>query len=282
METELENRIAGEANEPRVWVLNLDAEYEMANLTMSASKRADVAKFSRAKFAFLGPRDEIVGRDTITEGLRGLAWCPTPRALRALERVGARLPQSPAFDVLRSVNHRGFAEHLGWPLPDTVLASSVDEAVRAVRRSGRWCAKRPLSAAGHGKRFIDAKGLSVADQHWLEASIRRQGSVLVEPRVQIELEFSTHGYIEPDGACRLGQPLAHHDREPIGARLSIEQRHAVVSEATLVSGALVGTGYFGPFGIDGYLGTLCEESIFVPRSEINARYTMNYPAEIVL
>lgn len=266
---------------PRAWVLNLDAEYELANLTMPASKQADVAKFPRAKFPFLRPQDRIVGRDEVEPGLQGVAWCPTPRALAKLTDVRAHIPKAPSVDTLRHVNHRGFVEQLGWPLPNTTFAVRADDALDALRKPGRWCAKRPLSAAGHGKRFIDGGELSEPDVRWIEASLRRQASLLIEPRIEMQLEFSVHGYLEQGGACRFGRTLSQEDRKPISAQLSNEQQENVASQVARVAEALIGAGYFGPFGIDGYLGSLEGEAIFVPRSEINARYTMNYPIELV-
>lgn len=266
---------------PRAWVLNLDAEYELANLTMPASKQASIAKFARNKFPFLCAEDRVVGREHVERGLQGFAWCPTPHALAELAQVGARLPEAPPVETLRAVNHRGFAEPLGWPLPESSLLDSLDAAIKHLRTPRHWCAKRPLSAAGHGKRFIDGGDLSETDRAWLEATLRRQGSLLIEPRVQVGFEFSVHGQLDIEGTFRVDVPRAQNGGYVLRDELSAEHHFSVVAEACRVARALAAAKYFGPFGVDGYLGKLDGLPVFVPRSEINARYTMNFPADLI-
>lgn len=99
--------------------------------------------------------------------------------------------------------------------------------------------------------------------------------------MEIALEFSIHGYIEQQGAYRVGQTLNQQTRELIESQLSDDQHACVKAEASRVAEALRAAGYFGPFGIDGYVGALEGAPVFVPRSEINARFTMNFPANLV-
>ena len=88
------------------WVLNLDAELELAASHAYRATRA-VAEFVAANRetarALLAPGDVVVdagdrplnGRDRV-----GRAWCPTPNALEILEAAGATPEPSPPLDVL--------------------------------------------------------------------------------------------------------------------------------------------------------------------------------------
>ena len=49
-------------------------------------------------------------------------------------------------------------------------------------------------------------------------------------------------------------------------------------ELSRVAAALGAAGYFGPFGIDGFVYLDGQHVRFNPRCEINARYTMNWLA----
>ncbi|HEY4156920.1 MAG TPA: hypothetical protein VGM29_02440, partial [Polyangiaceae bacterium] len=99
------------------WVLNLDAELELAQTRSSYVPRlkltAQLAEYGRDSRALLGPNDLLVGSAiNHPEGLLGRAWCPTPRALGALSAAGIPPEPHPDVAVLRHVNHRLFAHEL--------------------------------------------------------------------------------------------------------------------------------------------------------------------------
>jgi hypothetical protein len=75
------------------WVLNLDAELELARPGFSyvprAKLTAQLAEYGRASRALLGPADVLIAPgEPCPAGLIGRAWCPTPRALIALAAAG--------------------------------------------------------------------------------------------------------------------------------------------------------------------------------------------------
>ncbi|HEY5961257.1 MAG TPA: hypothetical protein VIV60_32090, partial [Polyangiaceae bacterium] len=66
------------------WVLNLDAELEMAEPSYSAPARvvAQLARYGQGARSLLGPRDLLLDvTKQMALGWAGRAWCPTPRAL---------------------------------------------------------------------------------------------------------------------------------------------------------------------------------------------------------
>src|SRR4051812_48908634 len=106
----------------RVWILNLDADDELGNPSASTSvaTRKRIADLSRRIPNLVPEGDRILGDEDAAgaaAGLLGRAWCPTPRALARLTVAGALVPESPAFEVLRRVNHRAFSANLGATLP---------------------------------------------------------------------------------------------------------------------------------------------------------------------
>ncbi len=86
---------------PLAWVLNLDAEQELElgrTHTPSASTRRAMARAADTFSAQLPPGDVVLDRDpdARARGLAGRCFCPTPSALRRLERAGASLPAVPS------------------------------------------------------------------------------------------------------------------------------------------------------------------------------------------
>ena len=278
--------------ERRAWVLNLDAEHELAArgpYTPAASLRATVA---RARADLIGglvqPDEVVVDEGTEAHGLLGFAWCPTPRALRSLERAGAVLPAAPSLAVLREVNARTFAARLAGGALDKHVVSNAEELEALLARQAprpAWLVRRLFGAAGRGRRRVPPGKPTDDDARWLKAGLR-DGPLVVEPWVEVELEVARHGWIEADGDVRLGAPCVQR----VDARGAwCETRRAQPGELTatecaasdravrIAAEALVGAGYFGPFGVDAfrYRG---EPSGFQPLSEINARFTMGWEA----
>jgi len=129
--------------EPRAWVLNLDAEHELAaagRFTPSAHLRALVRRERRRLLGNLvRPGDVVLDAAELEEersprraaGLAGLAWSPTPNALRVLARAGARVPDAPPIAVLRAVNARPFAATVRAGLEHRAFAKPVATAAEA-------------------------------------------------------------------------------------------------------------------------------------------------------
>ena len=271
------------------WVLNLDAEYELARpdpgYNPSAKLTSQLEQYGAGSRALLGPDDVLVQRGTKAEpGLTGRAWCPTPGAVALLKAAGVTPEPHPAASVLRRVNHRRFAVELGGGLPGQryVEDRATVDALLASREHA-WLLKRPLAFAGRGQ--LRAYGtLSDKEQAWIDSSLR-SGGMIVEPLVTPTLELSLHGFVWQNGAFELGRACV----QEVSARsvfrgvrlagndeLMTAERRALFEQGERVARALSGAGYFGPFGIDAYRYELDKASGFCALGEINARYTMGF------
>lgn len=273
------------------WVLNLDAEEELERPGAHTPSRA-----TRERIAELMPHlRALVGQDAVIvlDGVRvppgtpGLAWCPTPGALRRLAACGARAPDAPPVEVLRRVNHRAFCAELGQPLPGarfvTTMADLAD-TVRGPSPTGAWLVKHPLGFAGRGRLRVPAGPLGAADAAAAARLLERAGGAQVEPLVVRRGDFGLHAFLGRDGAVWVGEPTTQQcdDRGAWrgtvrGADLSPSEARALRTELDRVAAALREARYFGPFGVDAFRHEDARGTIhFNPRGEINARYSMGW------
>ena len=158
------------------WVLNLDAELEMAAPSYCARSRllAQLDRYGRSARALLGPRDVLLdGPDQTARGQTGRAWCPTARALARMAKAGVKPEPHPSLTVLRAVNHRKFATELNLGLFDQRYVEDrvkLDELLSNKERP--WLLKRPLAFAGRGQQRICGQA-DATQSAWIEASLRR-------------------------------------------------------------------------------------------------------------
>ncbi len=275
------------------WVLNLDAELELARgrpgYVPKAKLLAQLAEHGQRSRALLGPHDVLLEGQSSRLGspremLRGRAWCPTPLALERLAELGIEPEPHPPAAVLRRVNHRLFAHALGGGLPTQAYVTSraqLSDVLGDYRRS--WLLKRPLTFAGRGQ--LRAIGpLTDKQWTWVDASLDKDG-LIIEPLVQPRLEVSLHGFVWPAGTHELGRPCVQDVSERgtfRDVRLArpgeLSQREAELLEASAerVARALHGAGYFGPFGIDAHRYRDGATEDFCALGEINARYTLAF------
>ena len=271
------------------WVLNLDAELELAQRISRYVPRVklleQLAEHGQGSRAVLGADDLLLGGPVARlAGYVGRCWCPTPLALEKLRAAGVEPEAHPELDVLRRVNHRLFAHELGGGLPEQRYSTDRASIEALLRRGERaWLLKRPLAFAGRGQmRFYGP--ISDKQWSWLDVSLAQDGLIL-EPLVTPTLEVSVHGFVWPSGRSELGRVCVQQVTERgvfRGVRLaeagelsSTEQR-ALLERAERVAAALHAASYFGPFGIDGYRYEAPGMSGFCALSEINARYTMSF------
>ena len=286
---------------PLAWVLNLDADLELAagagyepRQSVVDAMRAHVGALLHGPGALPGPLDAVVDASTAPgslAGMRGRAFCPTPRALALLRRAGAEPEPHPPSAVLRRVNGRAFASELGPTLPRAAFVSDLARVEAMVRTDpelgDRWRLKRAFGMAGRGQRTVAPGPLGAADLAFVRGALA-EGGLQVEPQVAIEDELAVHGVLEPSGACALGA-LVRQRCDPRGAWLATERIGAptqatlgdfgerVVTEAHRVAVALFAAGYFGPFGVDAFTYRDRGGARWLqPRSEINARYSMGF------
>jgi hypothetical protein len=279
------------------WVLNLDAELELARgrpgYVAPRKLLSQLAEHGRRSAALLGPDDVLLepGKGpahatTKLAGVRGRAWCPTPLALATLAEHGVSPEPHPPASVLRRVNHRLFAHELGGGLPRQSYVKTRSELEARLREGDGarpWLLKRPLTFAGRGQ--LRALGKLTAKQWtWVDASLERDG-LIVEPLVVPRVEVSLHGFVWRDGRSELGRPCTQDVSERgtfRGVRLTepgelVESELSALAErAERVARALFDAGYFGPFGIDAYRYHDGANEAFCALGEINARYTLAF------
>jgi len=293
---------------PRAWVLNLDAEHELAAGRRYAPTRHVAALVERESARLIGalvrPGDVVVTEEGLrckapelarAAGLPGLAWSPTPRARSLLERAGACLAPAPGIDILRRVNARPFAATVRAPLSADSFAKLVvcdlDAALSALGRRAPlgWLVRRTFGAAGRGRRRLAAGRPDAAERAWLVASLR-QGPLTIEPWVEVTREFTRCAWVTPGGRLLVSAPCLQAttrqgawtltERAPAGSVTAGEDE--CLEEAVRAAGAaLAGAGYHGPFGIDAYRHrTDGGGEVLNPLSEINARFTMDWTVAI--
>jgi hypothetical protein len=279
------------------WVLNLDADLELAAAQAYTPKRS-VLEAMRPFVALLAasllaPGDVLVDEASeplSARGLPGRAFCPTPRALEVLRRAGAVPEPHPSLDVLRRVNSRAFASSLGTTLPGgafvTELAAARAQLELRPPVGDAWRLKRNFGMTGRGQRVVAIGAVSEADLAFLRAGMD-EGGVQIEPNVVLGIEYAIHGMLAPDGSAELGVLVKQRcdargawlSSEPITAPTAeeIDLAAKLAEEAARVARALAAAGYFGPFGIDAYRyrGESGGWEIQL-RSEINARYSMGF------
>lgn len=283
---------ASNPDEACVWVLNLDAEHELAGGARYQPTERLLALVQRERRQLFGglvrPGDRIVhGAGTELEVLRlasdgrslrpeppsscrgrvGRAWSPTPRALATLEGVGARLATPVARDVLARVNARPFAAAVRAELAsesfDKTSADTLDAALALLARPSPagWLVRRLFGAAGRGRRRL-ASGRPDAGEHaWLVASLR-QGPLVIEPWVTVLREMSRCGRVRDDGHVTVAAPLLQLTNEhgawtrsfdPAPAEIDGREDAALGAAVESAGRALARAGYVGPFGIDAFV-----------------------------
>ena len=269
------------------WVLNLDAELEMAEPSYCARSRvlAQLERYGQGARALLGPRDVLLpGPNQTVLGKTGRAWCPTARALARMADAGVKPEPHPLLAVLQAVNHRKFAVDLNLGLPgQRYIEDRVKIDALLSNKERPWLLKRPLAFAGRGQQRIFGS-VDAKQSAWIDASLRRTGLV-VEPLVTPTLEVSLHGFIWRDRHYELGRVCVqevsargvfHDIRLMLTGELRPSEERQFFLAAEQTATALSEVGYFGPFGIDGYRYSLAGLGDFCALSEINARYTMGF------
>jgi hypothetical protein len=271
------------------WVLNLDAELELARPRFEYVPRLkllrQLAEFGQSSRALLGPNDILVQPGCgLLSGFLGRAWCPTPRALAQLEAAGVEAEPHPDVSVLRRVNHRLFAHEAGGGLPEQQYFTERAPLEALLRRADRrWLLKRPMAFAGRGQmRFYGP--ITDKQWSWLDASLAQDG-LIAEPLVTPTLELSLHGFLWQAGRFEMGRPCVQEVTErgvfrsvrlALPGELTRAELEAVLERGESVARLLHSAGYFGPFGLDAHRYELAGRSGFCALSELNARYTLGF------
>ena len=280
------------------WLLNLDAELELeapARHRASPALEARIAALVPRMTMLLAPDDRVIGRDhDLADCTRALAFCPTPSALARIARAGLAPPAAPDVALLARVNGRSFSASLGQTLPYARYVRSMaelDDALSVPSPSGTWVLKRELAFAGRERRRVYGRELDVPTQGFARRSFAAGQGLQIEPWVARTDDFARHGYVLRSGDVVLGPTLRQRcdargawlASEPLGASELAPHEESALAEATARAGqALVTAGYFGPFGVDAYRFRWPDGRVdFQPCSEINARFSMGYPRDLL-
>ena len=273
------------------WVLNLDADLELAHgegYTPKANvARATAAFAEQLRELLLSPHDVVVdtnSREGAARGFIGRAFCPTPRAIATLVRVGAEPEAHPSFELLRRVASRAFAASVGQTMPKAAFVKTLAEAREILRADpspgSGWRIKRAWGMAGRGHRVVDRDPRD-EDVAFLSKWIDEAG-VQIEPNVRVVQEWALHGLVA-NGDVKLGT-LTEQTTDASGAWIATklvqnapsEIGDAIGHEAERAGRALANAGYFGPFNVDAFAYEDDGRVVVRARSEINARYSMGF------
>lgn len=267
------------ARSPRAWLLNFDADEELARPDGPRKlppSRALACRLLRAR-ALLVPRGDRLIDEPGPAPTRVLTWMPTRRALALLHARGLPVPSAPTFPILRVANSRRFSAALGAGPAGTRWVESEDDARHVLATGDHFLLRTAHGFAGRGRWFGQRDDPTTL--RFIQNALDKDGGLEIAPRVSIELEVAMHGFLAADGALTLGRPTRSHvDAQGQWRRtsmlrdeLSVAELDALADATERAATALRTLGYFGPFGVDAFRA---REAGFCPLSEINARYTM--------
>jgi hypothetical protein len=279
------------------WLLNLDADLELqdpATYRDLALPPERLRELQSRMFDLVAADDVMIGSQLVASADVVQAFCPTPTALARIAALGLVPPCAPPFAVLRRVNDRRFCAELGQTLPRANFIEdmqALEQHIEQPSPSGSYVIKRAFSFAGREQRRVHGSVLDASTRGFCERSFKRNEGVQIEPWVERLADYSKHGHVGRDGKLLIGttrgqqiDPMGRFQQMlPDAITITEPEDATLTANATLVGAALHNAGYFGPFGIDAFRYKLPNETIaFNPRCEINARYTMGYPRELLL
>ena len=243
------------------------------------------------------------GIQAFEQSITAWGWNKTLVAQLCKQGVPRELmPSDGQLDEIRRLSHRrtalAAAEACGFS-PKGEECLDMDGVQDALARYGRIVLKAPWSGSGRGLRWVD-RTLSDLDKSWTEKTLATQGTVMVEPRLEVVQDFALEYYIGGQG--REAQPGTHHFQgyslfstqngvyrenhlfsdDEILRRLS-----EYVSVQTILSAKAVAERwleseivprYEGPLGIDMFIYKSADGYALNPMVEINFRHTMGHVA----
>ncbi|MGM9854017.1 MAG: hypothetical protein ACI30N_08655 [Muribaculaceae bacterium] len=255
--------------------------------------------------AWLEAISEAFGRDVrpfdaSCDGLQPFPWGwskPVRREFLEMGMSPGLLPDDMQLARMRELSHRCTALRLAKELskncpdilPAGIEAFTVRDAMEEVRIYGRAMVKLPWSSSGRG--VTDSDTIAAAEiERKIVGTIRRQGSVIVQPFVENAVDFGLLYEMQGGVARYLGLSVFDHDRHftytgsvvASEALLRDELAHRGVAFRVDVAEStgwllteIIGNDYEGIVGVD-MLG--CPGSRAVAVGEINLRQTMGYVA----
>lgn len=210
-----------------------------------------------------------------------VAWGTTPRSLELADRLGAA--PGPDLELVREINDKRYSHRLekslGVALPHSQIVDSLDQLEQAAQSCPfDWVLKHPLGYSGRERIFGKAHQLSDSARGWGRKKMLQGWSLLFEPWVDRQHDFSMHFAISRSGQprylgwCSLVSDISGGYRGNFVNRESeIDPRAVEVGHQ--VAAHLAAQGYWGPVGLDALSGHLGSTVVLRPLVEINARYS---------
>lgn len=225
--------------------------------------------------------------------------------LAAEPSLSRLMPDVEQLDSIRLMSHRRFAaEQLLDKLSRTdprirgraeYFEGSIDELETLIAQDypAGFVLKQPWSSTGRGVRM--AKAWSNALRPWAEATLRKQGGIMIEPLHQKLIDFAMEFFVAEDGCvnyCGLSlfeassaaysgsMVCAETEKERLlGRLLPLYLIYNTRARLTELLGILARKGYHGPLGVDMMVARDTEgDNYLVPCVEMNLRCTMGHVA----
>ncbi|MBQ3579849.1 MAG: hypothetical protein II975_02515 [Bacteroidales bacterium] len=242
------------------------------------------------------------GTQAFEQSITAWGWNKTLVAQLCKQGVPRELmPSDGQLDEIRRLSHRrtalAAAEVCGFS-PKGEECLDIDGVQDALARYGRIVLKAPWSGSGRGLRWVD-RTLSDLDKSWTEKTLATQGSVMVEPRMEVVQDFALEYYI--GGQACGGQSGTHFQGYSLFSTQNgvyrenhlfsddeiLQRLSEYVSVQTILSAkaaaerwlqAEVAPKYEGPLGIDMFIYKSADGYALNPMVEINFRHTMGHVA----
>lgn len=205
----------------------------------------------------------------------------------------SEIPSEKEIRTLRALSHRrtsiSFLNAVSKELNEDIILpqeiSSVDEALELFRSDRKIYFKAPWSSSGRGILLCD----DLEELHvkpWVQGTIRRQGSVIMEPAYDRILDFATEWFCKAGTVVFLGLSVFQTSRRGkyhgntisnqenlksiIQKAIDIRIENVIETQQGVIND-IIAPYYSGPLGID-MLAT--KEGKINPCVEINLRHTM--------
>ncbi len=292
---------------PNLWLFNPENDLALAAGVANYTPPKNVVAFRNAMAALpiwlAEPGDNIIAPYLDTAWLEatgldvGVIPVGTPRpwgwsaaAIETFKSYGVK-GIFPNVEKLRLLSHRRTTQLLYDKLPGLDYARPLEITdISELPDTDQIMLKAPWSCSGRG--VVDCSGMTrSAIETRAAGTIRRQGSVMVEPKLNKIRDFamlfeSRHGHVDYLGlslffnstATAYGGNVVAPEEE-LAAELGVD---GLCESARCVASALteiLGADYEGPLGVDMmiYSDERGERKI-CPTVEINLRYTMGFVA----
>ena len=290
---------------PALWAE--DGDYVLVEDAEAARESYRRQKAAKAEVSFVTEKDLYIKNPGRVD-IQPWGWdkAVAERVTAIAPEYAAAVPHPTAIDTIREVANRGWAaENLlpqltggamgGKTVGEAFVARSAEKAAALVVEMGDCVVKSPFSSSGRGLRYICAG--NVSEPHnagWIANTVRRQGSIIVEPRYRKAMDFGMEfrvakgGVVEYCGLSVFGTSGGSYTGNVVASeqyKESLVTRYLpaeILGKArTAIQDTIameLGWTYRGCFGVD--MMVVCEKGEYRlhPCVEMNLRMTMGHVA----